>query len=173
MASRDRDRRIAVCDASPLIFLSKVDALALLRQVLGGRIVVLRCVVDEVLGERAGPVESERLRRWLGEVEVIDFEGEEFAARALSWSDRSSLAWAVRNRVDWLVADERLLRRFAKDQGIGVIGFCGLLVKGVERGFLPAGEARRKIDAAVDEHGLRISIALYRRILETLGRLSG
>lgn len=74
----------------------------------------------------------------------------------------------MENRADWLLADERLLRRFAKDREIGVIGFCGILVKAVERGFLHAGQAHDMLNAAVDEHGLMISIALYRRIIEEL-----
>lgn len=49
-----------VCDASPLIFLAKIDGLDLVRQVMPGRLVVLTCVVHEVLGGRAGPVEAER-----------------------------------------------------------------------------------------------------------------
>jgi len=168
MPNPESDPPVVLCDASPLIFLAKVDALAWIRQVLPGRHVVLKCVVRELVGERAGPVEAERLRGWLEQVEVIDFEGSLFPSRALSRSDQSTLAWAVENRAAWLVADEGLLRRFARDRGIGVIGFCGLLVKAVEQGLLGPEQARRKLDAAVDQHDLRISISLYRRILEVL-----
>lgn len=68
----------------------------------------------------------------------------------------------------WMVANESLLRRVAQQRGIGVIGFCGILVKAVERGYLSATEARTRLNAAVDHHGLRISVNLYRRILEAL-----
>ena len=161
---------IVICDASPLIFLAKVDALDLVRQVIPGRQVVLACVVREVLGERAGGVESERLRRWLAGVDVVDFEGSLFPSLTLSRSDHSTLAWAVENRADWLLADDKLLRRFASDQGLRVIGFCGILIKAVQRGFLQSDRARAMIDAAVDQHGLMISIALYRRIIDELGK---
>jgi predicted nucleic acid-binding protein len=50
-----------VCDASPLIFLAKVDRLGLIREILGERIVVLQCVADEVESEQADPVEAARL----------------------------------------------------------------------------------------------------------------
>ena len=157
-----------VCNASPLIFLAKVDGLGLLKPLIPGRWVVLQCVVEEILGERAAAVEAERLRRWLGEVEVIDFDGSLFPTRALSRSDRASLAWAVGNRADWLLADDRLLRRFAREHGLGVIGFCGVLVKAVEHRLLDARKARDLIDQAVERHGLMISVALYRRISEAL-----
>lgn len=169
MPSHDPERRIVVCDASPLIFLAKVAGLEWIGRVVPGRQVVLGCVVCEVLSGRAGPVEAERLRSWLEGVEVIEYEGGLFPSSALSHSDRCTLAWTVNHGAAWLVADERLLRRFARDRGIGVIGFCGILVKAVEGGLLPAREGRAVLDAAVDEHGLRISIALYRRIVEVLG----
>jgi predicted nucleic acid-binding protein len=170
MSNRNADPIIVICDASPLIFLAKIDGLVLVNRIIPGRQVVLACVVREVLGERAGPVEAERLRRWLEGADVVDYEGSVFPSLALSRSDQSTLAWAVENRADWLLADERLLRRFAKDRGIGVIGFCGVLVKAVERGFLQANRARQMLDAAVDEHGLMISIVLYRRMIEELAK---
>jgi hypothetical protein len=37
-----------VCDASPLIFLAKLDRLGLICGLLGKDAVVLQCVVDEV-----------------------------------------------------------------------------------------------------------------------------
>jgi predicted nucleic acid-binding protein len=160
-------RRVVICDASPLIFLAKLAALELIERVIPGRLVVLECVVREVLSERAGPVEVDRLRQWLQGVEVLESEGSLFPSSVLSKSDQSTLAWAVNHGAAWLVCDERLLRRVARQRGMGVIGFCGILVKAVERGHLSPREARAMLDAAVDQHGLRISVALYRRIIET------
>jgi len=56
---------IAVCDASPLIFLANTNRLAILPALLGKDIVVLDCVVKELLHERAGPLEADRLRTFL------------------------------------------------------------------------------------------------------------
>lgn len=168
MPSSDEERRVVICDASPLIFLTKLASLDLIQQVIPGRVVVLDCVVEEVLSEHASPVEVDCLRSWLKTVEVIQYEGSLFPSSALSRSDQSTLAWAVNHDASWLVADERLLRRVAKQRGIGVIGFCGILIKAVERGLLAAQEARAMLDGAVDQHGLRISVALYRRIVEVL-----
>lgn len=168
MPSPDSERRIVICDSSPLIFLAKTGSLDLIGKVLPGRLVVLGCVVGEILGDRAAAVESDRLRTWLEEVDLIEYEGSLFPASALSRSDQSTLAWAVNHEAAWLVADERLLRRVARQRGIRVIGFCGILVKAAERGLLTSRECRRLIDEAVDHHGLRISVNLYRRILDAL-----
>lgn len=168
MPTPEATPRAVICDASPLIFLAKLAGLALIEQVIPGKLVVLGCVVREVLSERAGPVEVDRLRLWLKSVEVIEYEGSLFPSSVLSRSDQSTLAWAVNHGAAWLIADERLLRRVARQRGIGVIGFCGILVKAVERGHFAPREARAMLDAAVDQHGLRISVALYRRILEVL-----
>ena len=169
MPGSDSCARCVICEASPLIFLAKLDALALLQALLPGRWVVLQCVVDEVLGSRAGPLEAERLRRWLAGMEVIDFEGSLCPSRALSRSDQSSLAWAVQNNADWLIADDRLLRRFAREHHLSVLGFCGVLIQCVDHQLLDARMARKMIDQAVERHGLMISVAVYRRILEALG----
>jgi len=49
MPTHDTQRRIVVCDASPLIFLAKLDALALLGQVVPGRLIVLQNVCNVML----------------------------------------------------------------------------------------------------------------------------
>lgn len=165
MPASRKKQALIVCDASPLIFLAKLDRLELIETVTRREAVVLQCVVDEVLSKRAMPVEAERLRNWLKRVRVEHFSGSLFPADSLSQSDQSSLAWAVENRADWILADERLLRRFAKDQGMGVIGFCGLLAQAVLSGRITRSEARSDLDRAIREHGFRISVELYQEMI--------
>jgi predicted nucleic acid-binding protein len=83
------------------------------------------------------------------------------------------LVWAVENRADWLVADERILRRIAVAERIRVVGFLGLLVAAAQRGILSRSQTRRAIDDAVSKHGCRISIDLYQRLLAELGYGAG
>ena len=162
-----------VCDASPLIFLAKLDRLDLLARVLGGELFVLRCVVDEVLSESTGPVERRRLAGFFESAAVIDFEVPDEQAGALSHSDRSTLAWAIENRVDWLLADERLLRRVAVQENIAVIGFLGVLLLSARKRILSVTEVRSDINECVSQHGCRISIALYQRLMSELDALPG
>lgn len=168
MPDSDEKRPIVVCDASPLIFLAKLNQLGLVEGVTGRQAVVLRCVVDEVLSQRAMPLEATRLREWLSAVEIVDYTGSLFPTDALSLSDQSSLAWSVENHAEWMLADERLLRKFARERGIQVIGFCGLLLQAVFSGHMTPKQARAIIDTAIREHGFRISVELYQRIMARL-----
>jgi predicted nucleic acid-binding protein len=161
-----------VCDASPLIFLAKLDRLGLLARVLPGKLFVLRCVVDEVLSESAGPAERRRLDAFIESVEVIDFDVPDEPNGALSHSDRSTLAWAIENQVDCLLADERLLRRVAVQENIAVIGFLGVLLRSALQGILSVTQVRDDINNCVSQHGCRISIALYQRLMSELDRLA-
>ena len=166
----DPRKPIIVCDASPLIFLAKLNRLELLELSIGARTVVLRCVVEEILSEKATPVEAERLRAWLESVEVVDYTGTLVASQALSLSDRTSLAWAIEHEANWFLVDERLLRRFAKERGIRVIGFCGLLLRAAEQRILKHSEVQTLLDTSIREHGFRISIELYQDICNRLKR---
>jgi len=160
--------RVILCDASPLIFLAKLNRLDLIARVTEARPLVLQVVVDEILHARAAPLEGERLRAWLDGVDVVVSKESLFESSALSLSDRASLAYAFQKQVDWFLVDERLLRRFAKERGIRVIGFCGLLLRASEKGVLNRSEAQALLDRSIREHGLRISIELYQGIRERL-----
>jgi len=159
---------IVVCDASPLILLAKTNRLAVLPALLGKDIVVLDCVVKELLHEGAGPVETDRLRAFLAGTTQASWTGPIEPSLALITSDQSSLAWAIEHKAAWLVADERLLRRIARDHGVSVVGFCGLLVQAARSGLLSPAQVRTDLDQAIGQHGFRISVRLYREILANL-----
>lgn len=108
---------LVVCDASPLIFLSKIKRLDFIREVAGDEVVVVQRVCDEVLSERGGVGEVERLAEFFQTVRVENFVTDRFVGNQLSLTDRSSLAWALENEADRLLADEVLLRRIARAEG--------------------------------------------------------
>lgn len=159
---------VIVCDTSPLIFLAKVNHLGLIQALFPGRCVVLECVAAEVLHPGGDPLEQRRLAQWFDTVERPDYEGSLFESAALSRSDQASLAWAVRNRADLLIADERLLRRFAREHHIAVVGFCGIIIKAARIGHLNPQAAREIIDESIARHGLRLSIRVYQAIMQRL-----
>ena len=160
---------VVVCDASPLIILAKLDRLHLITDLLGNDIVVLRCVADEVLGERAGTLERQRLNDFMATVATVTaFEESDIESKSLSASDRYTLTYSIRNAVDWLVVDERLMRRVATEHGIAMMGVLGLIVGATRRGILTHAEAESALRDAVGVHGLRISVALYQRVLDEL-----
>jgi hypothetical protein len=62
---------IVVCDASPLIFLAKLNRLELITRLLGSEVVVLQCVASEVMeSEKAGDIELRRLIVFLKSVRI-------------------------------------------------------------------------------------------------------
>lgn len=160
--------KTVLCDASPLIFLSKLNYLQLIGQLLGNKIHVLQCVADEVLLNCPDAVEKSRLSKFIDTVQLIDFKVTQSISTALSLSDQSSLTWAVQNKVDILLADERLLRKIAAEEGIRAIGFLGLLVSAAKSGHMTAAQVRQAVDDAVGKHHCRISIKLYQRVLKEI-----
>ena len=161
--------KVVVCDASPLIILAKLNRLHLIADLLGNAIVVLQWVADEVLGERAIPLERQRLNDFLSTVaRAIAFEESDIESNALSASDRYTLTYSIRNAVDWLVVDERLMRRVAAEHRIAVMGVLGLIVGAAKHGILTHAESESALREAVGVHGLRISVALYQRVLDAL-----
>jgi len=166
--SQDADSRFVVCDASPIIFLAKVNLLQLMDTIPGGDCVVLELVANELLSGQADPIEKSRIENWLNKIRIVSYSGQIIKSQALSASDHASLSWAVKNKADWMIADERLLRRFARDKGIKVIGFCGILIKAVSDGILPADQARQALDETVGRDALRLSLPVYQAALRHL-----
>ena len=159
-----------VCDASPLIFLAKLDRLGLIARLLGPEVVVVECVAREVTDiKRAGEIERARLEAFLATATVVPYTETTPAPARLSTCDRQTLAYAIRQRPDFLLVDERLLRRIADEQGLVTIGTLGLLTAAVKHGHLSATNAARDLDLAVSRHGFRISVALYQRFRQEIG----
>jgi predicted nucleic acid-binding protein len=154
-----------------LIFLAKLDRLNMIPAVLAGDVFVLECVVAEIASGNAGPLETARLSAFFEHVDIVDFQASTFPSTSLSRSDQSTLTWAIENHADWLVADERLLRRIAILEGLSVIGFPGILVEGARKQLLSPAEAKTAIDESISRHGCRISVALYQRLIAELGAM--
>lgn len=160
-----------VCDASPLIFLAKLNRLDLVSRLLGPEIVVLDCVAKEVLiGEKADEIELHRLEAFLKSARIVTFNESAYPSGRLSLSDRQTLTYAIRQRADWLLADERLMRRIAIEDGLATIGTLGLLAAAVKRRLITPKEAIADLDSAISQNGFRISIALYQRFRSEMER---
>lgn len=159
---------LVVCDASPLIFLAKVDRLELVRELVGDQVVVLQGVVNEVLHEKGRPEELGRLTEFLDTVQVVDFVTDRFFGNQLSLTDRSSLAWALENGATRLLVDEVLLRRVARAEGLEVVGVMGVFVQATKVGLLTKAEVLGDLKTLIEREGMRISLGLYRKVLESL-----
>lgn len=126
-----------VADASPLIMLARSDLLRVLDSVAGEAVVpeavFEECVVDPsrpgvkaIRGAVAAGQITIRPATWTGELLPALGPGE-LAAIALA----KTLACPV-------LMDERLGRRIATLQGVGVVGSAAILIRAKERGLIPA-----------------------------------
>jgi len=153
-----------VCDASPLIFLAKLNRLELITRLLGADVVVLQCVVDEVFtGTHDHDSEQSRLEAFLKSVRTVAFAQSRYTSGRLNVSDRQTLTYAIRHHAAWLLADERLLLRVAQNEGIATIGTLGLLAGAARRGLLSRRAALADLDTVISSHRFRISVALYQK----------
>lgn len=150
---------IVVSNTSPLIALSAIDRLDLLRD-LYSEIWIPEAVRQEAVGTGLGRPGAEiQTVSW---VAVRPVEGE-FLPRALAVEldrgETEAIALAVESRADVLLIDERRGRKVAGRFGLNVLGVLGVLIEAV--GPL--------LDELLAKAGFRISAALRQRAVEEAG----
>jgi predicted nucleic acid-binding protein len=160
---------VLVADASPLIFLAKLDLLGLLGAVFPGPVLVPESVRDELSAPQVPPVELRRLRQFLGLSQVVRVDTAESVSAALSQADRDVLALASRERPAVVLTDDSLVRRVALAEGLRVAGTLGVLIRARTMVILSSAEAQQALDELVGRHGFRISVALYQESRRLIG----
>ena len=158
-----------VADTSPVVFLSKLEQLDPIPALFERPILVPESVRDEIMGPHIDPVEKATLEAFLTACEIRRVTNPPPLSRALSVADRTAVALAVSENVP-LIADDRLLRRFAQAHGVAVIGTVGILLEAMRRRILEPNEIREFVDELVERHGYRVRIELYREMLATIER---
>jgi predicted nucleic acid-binding protein len=145
-----------VTNASPLIFLTKIDSLGLLKRCFS-RVLVPPGVVAETGLDLPDFVEQSRLSD----------VGEAFVRGALGTLHRGELETLVVARerdVDLVAVDDSAARRKAVQMGLRPIGTVGILVLARRFGHLDEATALDKLDLLVDRHGLYLSSAIIRQV---------
>ena len=153
-----------VTNASPLIFLAKVELLSILRscflQVLAPPPVVAETRLD--------------LPDFI-ECPSLSETGHAFVRGAIGTLHRGELEAMVLAReqgIDLVAIDDKAARNRATQLGLRPIGTLGLIVLAERLGHLDASTAARNIDDLVDIHGLDLSPQIRRQIRGRLGRSS-
>lgn len=156
-----------VVDTSPLIFLSHLDRLDLLRR--GGREVVIpRAVLFEVVARQdsAAAAIHAACESWLVVKEVRDRAAVEFVNVDLHAGEAEAIVLAKELAVEWLVMDDQKARQCATRAGLKVVGTLGLLLAAKRKGQVPS--VRREIEK-LQEAGFRASPRLVTAVLEQAG----
>lgn len=129
---------LIVADAGPLIYLSAIGQLELLRR-LHDRVLVPRTVFDEVVESGTGLPGSKEVAaaRWL---EILSVDAGDPVLRTLlsvlDAGEAAALALARRENADLVLIDERRGRAAARRLGLSVQGTLGVLVRAKRTGVI-------------------------------------
>lgn len=150
-----------VVDASPLIFLAKIDRLPLL-QSSAERILVPDVVLSEV---RAGDdLAARRIDRaveeWLHPTSSLPNASEPPVG------ELAVIELALERRAERVVLDDRAARRQARGRGLSVVGTLGLLLAARLRGEIA--DLGREVER-LESQGFRASPQLVQRVLSEAG----
>ncbi len=157
--------RVAVVDASPCIGLAQIGQLRLL-PTLFARVLVAQSVVNELLAGNRDDHAWEIVRHQNVEVHVGRVRIG-MAPTALSEADLDTIGLARSMAgVDVVVLDDHAARKFAKAQGLTVIGTVGIIALATTRGLL---QEARPWFAELADSGFHVSEDLLNRQLAALG----
>ena len=157
-----------ISDSSPLIALSRIGQLSLLRE-LYQDVTVPQGVVQEVTSNGAGQPGAEEVSTadWIIAVRVKDQPFVESLRRDLGEGEAEAIALAVELQADLLIVDDLLARQAARNLGLMFVGTVGVLLEARQKGLLP--EIKPCLDDLIDLAGFRVSGQLYSRVLREAG----
>ncbi len=167
-----------VFDATPLIYLARIDQLTLLEHDEDPRVIPER-VYEEVVetGLEAGYPDARRLERFVDAdgFTVVTVEPTPLLSRLrtndhLSAADAAVLAYADTHD-GVAVMDEQYGRDVAASEGITTRGTAYLVVRLAKDGTIDVDDARSAIDAMIDE-GWYCAPDVYAKITRTLDEFS-
>ena len=159
---------IVVSDASPLIALSAVARLDLLRE-LFETVLIPEAVYVEIVQLGTGLPGAKEVdeAEWITPGVVGNIGFVKVLGLDLDPGESEAIVLALENGADLLLMDERKARRTANRLGLKVAGTLGLLVLAKQQGLLQ--EIRPVLDALVNQAGLRISSGVYQQTLRLAG----
>ena len=119
--------RKVVVNTTPLIALSEIGKLSLLKD-LYGEIYIPMAVLDEVESEPAF-TEVRTSSEWIHVVEVKDTSQKKLFQTRLHAGEVEVMLYALESKADLVILDDKLARRTAKYMGLTISGTIGMLGK--------------------------------------------
>ncbi len=162
---------IVVSDSSPIISLSMIGQLELLRE-LYQEIILPQAVYQEIVEEgRHRPGFSEVLEAdWIITRSISSESLSKVLALNLGKGEAEAITLASDVHAELLLMDERKGRRVAFKLGIDVVGILGVLVEAKHKSLITL--IKPMLDELLHEAGFRMSQTLYDKVLETVGETS-
>ena len=161
---------IVVSDASPLVALSSVGKLDLLRT-LYGEVIVPRAVYREAVTDAVGqPGYADRAAAtWLRVEALTDRTLVESFEGKLDPGEAEAIALAVQLSADLLLVDEKKARKIAAGLGINITGVLGILTEAKQRGLISS--VKLVADEITEAIDFRLGEGVYEQVLRALGEI--
>jgi uncharacterized protein len=160
-----------VSDSSPLIYLTRLDLIPLLRR-LHEQVIVPQAVWEEIAIQGAGLPESEMLRHASGEGWIVVRTPElspaslGAAADQLGRGEVQAILLAKQLQA-LLLTDDLDGRMMAESLGLRVSGTLGLLIRAKGEGYVQ--QLKPLLDRLRQETNFRVSETLYAKALQAAG----
>ena len=160
---------IIVADASPLIFLGKLNRLELIVNLFGSDILVPQKVVDEVLLQPILAREELILREFFSSsCQIVQVKDSQFFVTAMSSADSEVMTLAIRRKADFMLVDDRIVREVAVIEGVRPMGTLGVILRAVNENYISVVDAYDYFYELVRKHKFRVSVDVYDAVLNKL-----
>jgi len=167
---------IAIINASPLIYLSKIGVIELLPQ-LFVRIITTAAVKREVLQEKTAPehtILTEVFDKWL-EIEAVEEKiVEKLTKLQIHRAEAEVLALGRellrKEKTSVVVIDDLLAREIATSLGLTVTGTIGILLRALKVKIITKKECQRLLEQLITTTTFRLSARVYAKIMREIER---
>ncbi len=153
-----------VSNTSPIIFLSKIEALDILPQCFD-KIAIPKAVVQEL--------RDLSLPEYIESIE-ISTAGANFVRGALGamWNlhagELEAIVLAQEIQADYVIMDDRLACRKAQSKGIETMGTIGVLLLAHKKQYVSTSEIKKYLTALVETHGMYLSPKVLKKVNESI-----
>ena len=160
--------RIAIVDASPLLFLARLNRLELLK-ICADKVYIPNAVLEEIDKKQDEATGSIRdiLSTWLIECTIVNQDFRNLLL-GLGAGEIDVMVQAYEQKAHWVVLDDQDARRTARRLGFKPIGTIGLLLVGKKQGIVNS--VKNDIEQLV-EYGFWISDNLRKEALREAGEI--
>ena len=157
-----------VSNASPLINLTRIGKLDLLRK-LYGELVIPEAVWQEVVVAGGGQPGADEVKAatWVKLRAITNEQLVKALQQELDAGEAEAIALALEVGAELLLMDEHLGREVAHHLGLRCTGLIGVLIEAKRKGLIAT--AKPCLDALRDMAGFRVSDVLYVRVLRDEG----
>jgi predicted nucleic acid-binding protein len=159
---------LVLCDACPIIFLGKINQLNLIKKLFPGEILLPSIVKSELFTPLLAPEEEKVLTLFAEQCTIIEIKQTIFTSKTLSNTDKLILTYAMQNKVDVLLSDDRLVRRVAMSERVRPVGTLGILIQAMKKGLITIKTTRELVEELIHKYKFRISIEVFESVIKVI-----